>query len=429
METLSKKYILETIDASEEYSALLDTLLDKTEVAENQVVKSAQCASRDVETLFDELANNLISTLTARKTALLDLINKFRKDSLVPLEQCKQEIITKKTLSSSLLADAKNVLKSGGFKSDEMYTDFMKKSSLLGSLPALPDLELVPFITFKGSPELIVSEFRSCINCLGNVFKIGPVQIADFEPRPGSLLIRWEEIDSDTSVEIQGFRLQMALYDSFRLMENDESIFRDVYIGSETSFLVRSIRQKEMYCFRVCCRVSAESGWSAWSQVKASSTDVTPFTWDTKNSHYLISNDDKLARMVVPGRALFSADSQISHGHSVHFTFLNSDQVSEKDGVALSVSNTPEDQSLIQNGTLFVSCLGSVFIDGKKKMINLPVVENNGAIVFSCEIVKHKWRITIESGSKAVTYDWETGTEHLFFAAVLCQSKTQVLVE
>lgn len=429
METLPKKAIFETIEASEEYSALLDSLICAATAAETQVTTSASVATQQVEAVFEELASTLTSYLNDRKLVLLESIQSYERESLAPLAQCKQEIVDRQNATCLLIEDAKKVLAIGGFKSQDVYSQFMSKSEALGTLPAVPDVELVPSITFQGCPDSVISDLKTSIMSFGSIYKIGPVQITSIEPHPGSLLVRWEEIDFDSQAEIQCYKLQIASFEAWSLNPNDESIFRDLYIGSELAFLTRDLRYKEQYSFRVCCRRGVDSPWSAWSRVKTSCTHVPPFTWGSANPSYLISNEGKLARMVSPGCILFSSAPHIAHGHSVQFTLLNLSDSTPDEGVALSSTHSLANNTLAQIGTLFVSFRGDIFIDGKKKIINLPLMSNRDKLIFGCEIVKGKWRITIESGSKAVTYDWDSGTDVLYFATLLCQSETQVLVE
>jgi len=76
-----------------------------------------------------------------------------------------------------------------------------------------------------------------------------------------------------------------------------------------------------------------------------------------------------------------------------------------------------------------VSFLGEVYIDGIKKTIKLPEIENKQSVLFTCDRLHKKWRINVEVGSKGVTYEWNVDSEKLYFAALIKNADTQLLVE
>lgn len=95
-----------------------------------------------------------------------------RSQGLEPLEACRR-IISIKIDSTSLLITAGQSMKNGKMKNT---AEFFKDASLLGSLPEIPDLKDVPFITFCYEP-LVETEAKDLLRDFGNVFYITPVQV------------------------------------------------------------------------------------------------------------------------------------------------------------------------------------------------------------------------------------------------------------
>jgi hypothetical protein len=62
------------------------------------------------------------------------------------------------------------------------------------SLPAVPNLEEVPDISFQCPVESVRSELEQTLSHLGQVSKMGPVQVTEVDEKPGALLVRWEEV-------------------------------------------------------------------------------------------------------------------------------------------------------------------------------------------------------------------------------------------
>lgn len=58
----------------------------------------------------------------------------------------------------------------------EDTTKFSNNASLLGSLPEIPDLKDVPFITFSYEPS-VENEVKEIFNEFGYVYHIAPVQV------------------------------------------------------------------------------------------------------------------------------------------------------------------------------------------------------------------------------------------------------------
>lgn len=73
---------------------------------------------------------------------------------------------------------------------------------------------------------------------------------------------------------------------------------------------------------------------------------------------------------------------------------------------------------------------GVIFVDGKEKTTKLPPFKKSSCITFTCEpLTSSRVRVHIDSGEKAVTYDWIVSTTNLRFATLLSQPKWKVMVE
>jgi hypothetical protein len=62
------------------------------------------------------------------------------------------------------------------------------------SLPAVPNLEEVPDVSFQCPVESVRAELERTLAGLGRVSRMGPVQVTEVEEKPGALLVRWEEV-------------------------------------------------------------------------------------------------------------------------------------------------------------------------------------------------------------------------------------------
>jgi hypothetical protein len=62
------------------------------------------------------------------------------------------------------------------------------------SLPAVPNLEEVPDVSFQCPVESIRAELERTLARVGRVSRMGPVQVTEVEEKPGALLVRWEEV-------------------------------------------------------------------------------------------------------------------------------------------------------------------------------------------------------------------------------------------
>lgn len=89
----------------------------------------------------------------------------------------------------------------------------------------------------------------------------------------------------------------------------------------------------------------------------------------------------------------------------------------DNEGIALISEKGGIEEDLRKCGNLVITPLGKIFMDGEEKLMRLPRLRLGTRIIFVIERKDDETlRINIESGEKAVTYDWNVQTP-LYFAA------------
>lgn len=96
----------------------------------------------------------------------------MKSQGLEPLEACQKVIHNKIDLTNSLIR-TENSVKLGQVDDP---TKFTNNASFLGSLPEIPDLKDVPFITFDYESST-VKEVNSILSDFGQVCRIAPIQV------------------------------------------------------------------------------------------------------------------------------------------------------------------------------------------------------------------------------------------------------------
>jgi len=432
MEDISKITVIETLDTAKEYASKLEDLIKSVEVATQQVNTSTQQAIEDVDNAFSLFTSVLVEALNKRRSILKAEALKFREDGLIPLKAC-HDLIAEKLKSTRLyIEEGHDILRVGGCTSAEESLRFSEKASQLGSLPAVPNLEEVPDVSFQCPVESIRAELERTLAGVGRVSRMGPVQVTEVEEKPGALLVRWEEVDFERTVDIHSFRLQVAYDDVRDQMSLLKDNFHDVYFGTEYQHLVRDLRPGVPYTFRVCCRVEGDMEWSAWSLPRVAKTNYDPFCWDLANPDYMVTNENKIATKVSTEQSvLYSRAAQFGPGHSIEFTVLECGVGCSDEGLGL-IDTRAEVENLLQPGALFLNILGSVFVDGREKTTKLPRLEKGSKVSFTCELIQDsKIRVNIDSNNKTVTYDWNISSpDHkLYFAIFFRERDWKVLVE
>lgn len=96
----------------------------------------------------------------------------MKNDGVAPLNQCRQIINDKISKTNSLLKIGNGLL--SGNSSGVLTFD--KESCLLGSLPEIPELKEVPYISFINDSNLEKQVETFCLD-YGEVSRIAPIQV------------------------------------------------------------------------------------------------------------------------------------------------------------------------------------------------------------------------------------------------------------
>ncbi|KAE8739490.1 hypothetical protein FOCC_FOCC014986 [Frankliniella occidentalis] len=437
MSSLPEESLRDTMDSAREYVTRLEELVKSVEAAEHQVESSASQSTNEVVKTFNQLSDSILDVLNKRKESLLSEISTIRQDGLAPLRACRDVIASKLANTKTYIAEGGDILRIGGMAVSESTEKFCEKASFLGSLPAVPQLEEVPYVSFQCNVVGIEDQIGKSVQSLGRVSRMGPVQITQMDEKPGALLVHWEEIDFEHSVDIHAFRLQYAYGDIRNQPHLMDTNFHDVYEGPDTQYLVRDLRPSSTYTFRVSCLVEGESDWSAWSLPRVGSSNITPFSWTQNNPNYSVTNEGKIAcKISNESSMLCSCSAQFGPGHCIEFTVLECGNKGVEQGLVLC-SGPIKDGSLMQPGMLFLNAEGSIFVDGVEKMMKLPPLKVGAKVCFLCELIREdKLRMHIGTADKTVIYDWtpvcvanETTPPKLYFAISFQSKGWKILVE
>lgn len=146
---------------------------------------------------------------------------------MAPLKESRV-VISEKIHETAKLIDLGTDLKQNcSFRN---INDFNEKARHLGSLPEVPALKEVPFITFQ-CDEGIEKELKDICSNIGAITRIAPVQINSAIEKPGSLLIEWKVNDYDDLLcDIQAFKLQ-KVFGNVLKDQRLEKCFSDCFVG------------------------------------------------------------------------------------------------------------------------------------------------------------------------------------------------------
>ncbi|XP_075230786.1 cytokine receptor-like factor 3 [Lycorma delicatula] len=433
MEEFCRKTLSETVDTATEYSSKLEELTASIIKAQQQVKVTAEESLMEIENVFDELTMVILAAIEKRRSHLKKKVKKIEEKGLAPLNACHEVIINKLKLTQNYICEGQHILDQLHKRVDVTNTsNYLDQASFLGCLPAVPNLDEVPAVTFQCNVDSIKNSIIERISDAGTVSCIGPIQLTNVQEKPGGLFVHWEEVEVERPVDIQSFRLQIAVGDYPDANQNHTNAkYRDIYEGMDSAYLVRDLKTNQPYTFRVCCQESGSKCWSAWSLPKVATTHIPPFVWDCSNPHYSTSVEGKIACKTTNNKSvLFSSLPLIGSSHSIEFMVLECGKTPEwGDGIGLS--NTNADLfDLIQPGVLFLNAQGHIFLDGKEKTTRLPPLKKGCRVSFTCEELPHqnRLRINIDSEDKAVTYDWKTSSK-LHFVMNFTYPGWKLLVE
>ncbi|KAK9703271.1 hypothetical protein QE152_g29447 [Popillia japonica] len=419
---INKNEIIESVNAAQDYIQALTGLENEVKNAEKQIETSANDAEILIKQSFSNLLTEIKKTLENRQQLLLQQIDKVRERSLKPLRDCRNIIVTKIDNTKTFKELANNVM-----TDNRLYNavTFEKNMSMLGSLPEVPQLKEVPYISYHYESVVYKDIIDSC-KTLGSIQSIAPVQIASLVEKPGSVLVEFISVEQeDKLTDIQEYRLQKAY------LNDGGACYQDCYIGPETQFLVRDLQVNEVYLFRVCCKFEGASTWSSWSIPQSGKTTIKPYSWKDHLS-FILRNEHKIAKPnddVVA--VLYSNGPQFHVGYSIEFVFLECDIKLEGTFIGLSLHsnfNTPEE---LMCDSLLVEATGAVYVNGIKKSTRLPEMQVGSKVCFRCELLNEsKILMSVECSGKQVTYDWSmSADDKMYFLASFNSTKWKIMVE
>uniref|UniRef100_A0A1B6C3U2 Fibronectin type-III domain-containing protein n=2 Tax=Clastoptera arizonana TaxID=38151 RepID=A0A1B6C3U2_9HEMI len=432
MDNLSIKTLSETVETATEYSFKLQDLMKSVIGAQNQVKITAEESNLEIDRAFDELTNCVLDALNSRREALKAKVTKIQEEGATPLNECYKVICETLKNTHTYICEGQDLLHQHDKVDINSYVQYLEQSALLGNLPAVPNLEEVPAITFQLNVPFLCKTLINNITSAGIVFKMGPVQIVHVCEKPGALLVEWEEVETERPLDVQKFCLEVAVGSHPAANHrHTQATYREVYVGPDTCYLVKDLHPKQSYTLRVRCK--AEDGeWSAWSLPRVACTNLAPFGWQVGNPHYSVNVGGKIACKTSRAKQVLQSNmTQFGPNHSIEFTILESgDTCSDFDGLGLVDPSCTVVDSLQINGVMYISTSGLIFLDGKEKTTRLPPLIKSSRITFTCEPLKSsRVRVHIDSGDKAVTYDWIVSSTNLRFAMMLTEPKWKVMVE
>ncbi|KAG8268330.1 Cytokine receptor-like factor 3, variant 2 [Homalodisca vitripennis] len=235
----------------------------------------------------------------------------------------------------------------------------------------------------------------------------------------------------DRGVDDHTYLLQLAAgFHPTPVPNRSAAVYRDVYRGPDTSCVVRDVRPGAPYTLRVC-GCGEQGQWGAWSLPRLATTHQLAFRWSDTNPHYSTSVEGKIATKLDNVVLLLSSiGKQFGPQHSIEFTVLECPehrQPCEGVGVADLLEET---NTLVQRGCVALSAFGSIYVDGVEKTTKLPALTRGSRVTFTCEpLTANRVRLQVDSGNKAVTYDWRVSNTTLSFIALCTQPGWKLMVE
>ncbi|XP_056632696.1 cytokine receptor-like factor 3 [Diorhabda sublineata] len=418
----------ETVQAANIYLTRLKWLNSELDYAVKQILNTFEETESNIRSTFSKFKDAFIDSLNKREKCLLDKAKKTKIEALAPIRECRIMILDK-IESTVKLINTGSVLISSELRNVEIFS---KHASLIGTLPEVPELKEVPYISFCYEPSLEV-EIMDKLDNLGDIYKYPPVQVADLIEKPGGILVEWKVVvDNEEKVtDIEEFRLQVVMGD----IQKDKHLvnnFKDIYKGLDNQYLLKDLKVNEPYSFRVCCKFEGTTEWSPWSLPQVTTTTLKHFSWKF-NGDYEHSNEYKIVRPKTgSAHMLYSDGAQFGIGHSIDFIFLESDSNDAVVGLICEhLEELPKHPKQAKDGTFLMTRHGKIWVDGVEKSTVLPEFHRGSKVTFMCSKVNdNKIRIDIDSKDKRVTYDWLVPCDtKMYFVAHFSSSKWKIMVE
>lgn len=428
--------VKESINTANEYSNHLQDLLDQLQISINQVEQSAKKSENLVKEHFTNITKLVVGNLEKRCDQLLTEITAQRNKAITPLIECQKEIEENLTATSAILREGENILKKEIPVSNDQISHYLRKTSMIGMLPEVPNPAHVANIDVNFSTKLL-PEISTIIHNHGLVTAFSPVQIVYTEERPGGLVIHWEETDEEDTEE-KIFGLQYC-FGNVRKNPQLCNNYEFVYKGPEKSYLVRDIQYRKQYSFRISYYIN-NGEWKRWSEPYIVMTTIPNYEWEPNNPNYNLTNGNKIATKLesMGNFHLYSKSPLQKSSHSIKFHILDVGQESEVDeGLALvDWAQVKRDTTFLQAGVIFINMKGNVYVDGNVMTNQLPSLKRNSVVIFDVEPLDSngKVRVIVHNGNSEITYDWKTKGENkinldIHFAMFFHESGWKISVE
>ncbi|OBS69124.1 hypothetical protein A6R68_02323 [Neotoma lepida] len=396
----------ENVEAAQSYRRELGQRLQGLREAQRQIKESASQTRDVLKQHFSDLKGTLGKLLDERLVTLLQEVDIIEQETIKPLDDCQKLIEHGVNTADDLVREGEIAILGGIEEQNDKLWNFAKKAAhiQLDSLPEVPLLVDVPCLSAQ-LDDSILNIVKDHIFKHGTVASRPPVQIEELIEKPGGIIVRWCKVDDDFTA--QDYRLQ------FRKCTANH--FEDVYVGSETEFIVLHIDPNVDYQFRVCARGDGRQEWSPWSVPQTGHSTLVPHEWTTGFEGYSLSSRRNIA--------------------------LRND--AESSGVLYSSAPTyfcGQTLTFRQRSLPGPSWLSAVFVNGKEMTNQLPAVTSGSTVTFDIEAVtlgtanseggNVKLRVTIGSSNREVVFDWalEQSCGSLYFGCSFSYPGWKVLV-
>ncbi|XP_048179338.1 cytokine receptor-like factor 3 isoform X1 [Corvus hawaiiensis] len=399
----------ESIEAARSYRRELQQRLQGLQQAREQIKESATLTRDVLEQHFSDLKGTLKKLLDERLMSLLQEVDVIEQESIKPLDECQKLIEHGVSTADDLLREGESAVDGDVGTQNEKLCNFTKKALhiQLDSLPEVPSLVDVPCLSAQ-LDDCLLTILKNQIFRHGTVASRPPVQLEEFVEKPGGILVRWCKVDDDFIP--QDYRLQYR--------KSTASHFEDVYVGSETEFIVLHIDPNVDYQFRVCARGDGRQEWSPWSVPQIGRTTLVPHEWTTGLEGYSLSSRRNIALRNDSQSCgvLYSKAPTYFCGQTLTFRIETVGQPDRRDSLGVCVEQQNGYDSLQRDKAVCISTNGAVFVNGKEMTNQLPAVTSGSTVTFDMEVVQlgpcsneggnFKLRVTISSNNREVVFDW-----------------------
>ncbi|XP_063149644.1 cytokine receptor-like factor 3 [Candoia aspera] len=399
----------ESIEAARTYRRELQQRLKGLHLARQQIKSSAAQTREVLEQHFNDLKGTLKKLLDERLISLLQEVDGIEQESIKPLDECQKLIEHGVGTANELVQEGESAICGVTGENSDKLCSFTKKALRiqLDSLPEVPSLVDVACLSAQ-LDDSFLTIMKSYIFSHGTVASRPPIQIEELIEKPGGILVRWCKVDEDFIP--QDYRLQYR--------KSTTCHFEDVYVGSDTEFMVLHIDPNVDYQFKVCARGDGRQEWSPWSVSQIGRSTLVPHEWTPGIEGYSLSSRRNIALRndSQAGGVLYSKAPTYCCGQTLTFRIETVGQPDRKDSIGVCVEQQNGYDSLQRDRAVCISTNGAVFVNGKEMTNQLPAVTSGSAVTFDMETVNlgpcnnnggnFKLRVTISSNNREVVFDW-----------------------